>query len=53
MKLFTGALNLKFLKYFSSKYNFKYINIYHNAMVSWDNNENTIFFLKFKHTFIT
>ena len=53
MKLFTGALNLKFLKYFSSKYNFKYINIYHNALVSWDNNKNTIFFVKFKHTFIT
>ena len=44
MKLFTGALNLKFLKYFSSKYNFKYINIYYNAMVSWDNNE--------KHNFL-
>ena len=44
MKLFTGARNLKFLKYFSSKYNFKYINIYYNAMVSWDNNE--------KHNFL-
>ena len=43
MKLFTGALNLKFLKYFLSKYNFKYINIYYNAMVSWDNIEKNNF----------
>ena len=41
VKLFIGALNLKFLKYFSSKY------------LSWDNNKNTIFFVEFKHTFIT
>ena len=39
-----GALNLKFLKYFSSKENYKYINTYYNAMVSWYNNE--------KHNFL-
>ena len=32
----------------------KLLYIYHNAMVSWDNTDNTILvFVKFKHTFIT
>ena len=43
---------LDFSKYFSSKYNFNYANIYHNAMVSWDTYKNIIFFVQWVKAYI-